>query len=128
MSYDFAADDERMDPRVKGFLSAIPLAADNVIETREQTLQSTAIYQDKGKVFDMFDDEEFAPSAGLKVSAELLFPRSKETKSTCASRGQTQMKSYPAFFTFMAVEWHLRHAFGFNIVHGAGPSRQTVSL
>ncbi len=75
MSYDYAAD-ERIDPRIKAFMKGIPPSPDVQLTSRDQALEiakSPAMIETFEKMrmaLEFVDNEQIAPSAGLKVSME----------------------------------------------------------
>ncbi len=77
MVYDIAADD-RLDPRIKALLSALPPIDAGDVESRETLLaeansQSALEEAELFKAFmDLCDTEEVAPSAGLRVHTEKI--------------------------------------------------------
>ena len=77
MPYDIA-NDHRLDPRIKGLLSALPLFPMSNVTSREEALveaqseaaqQSSAAYR---AMMEMCDVEAIAPSAGLRVHSQRI--------------------------------------------------------
>ena len=68
------ADDPRIDPRIKGFLAAMPSAAQGDVESREALLETLnrpeaiAEREQLTAMMDLLDNEDVAPSKGLDVS------------------------------------------------------------
>ena len=66
--------DPRIDPRIKGMMGAIPPVVQEDVESREQLLEqmnSPESLERQGQMeslFEMVDNEEVAPSAGLRIS------------------------------------------------------------
>ncbi len=67
--------DVRLDPRLKGFLSMFPDTSQGDVADRDTMLAETntpeaiAMRDQSTAMFDMLDDENLAPSAGLDISA-----------------------------------------------------------
>jgi acetyl esterase len=67
------ADDRRIDPRIKAMFGAMPAEAGKDVASREELLANENTAESKAAVaamtamFDMADNEEIAPSKGLKI-------------------------------------------------------------
>jgi acetyl esterase len=77
MAYDFAAD-VRIDPRIKGILSAVSLGSQGDVDSRETILAeaNAPAAVEAAELFkaflDLCDTEEAAPSAGLRIHTEKI--------------------------------------------------------
>ncbi|MDZ7785164.1 MAG: alpha/beta hydrolase [Halioglobus sp.] len=67
-------DDPRIDPRIKGILGTLPTLPQGDVESREKLLEemnapeAVALREQMEGMFDMIDNEDVAPSAGLDIS------------------------------------------------------------
>lgn len=68
-------DDPRIDPRVKAVIGAMPSMSADDVENRQQLLddantpEALAAQEQMKAMFDMIDNEDVAPSAGLEISS-----------------------------------------------------------
>jgi acetyl esterase len=95
--------DPRVDPRIKALMGAMPPEPQLDVDSRQQVLDaanSTAAlsrYEQMVAMFEMLDNEDIAPSAGLEISShdivsspdgntvklQLIKPVSKEATALC---------------------------------------------
>lgn len=67
-------DDPRIDPRIKAVMDAMPPSPQSSVETRQQLLEEArtpaaiALHEKMIAMFDMIDNEQVAPSTGLRVT------------------------------------------------------------
>jgi len=67
-------DDPRIDPRIKAIMGAMPTLPQGDVESREKLLEemntpeAVALREQMEGMFDMIDNEDVAPSAGLDIS------------------------------------------------------------
>src|SRR5436305_1769466 len=70
------ASDPRIDPRIKALFGAMDLPGGGNVRDRaellEQTKAAEAAFKGMQTLFEMFDNEEIAPSKGLSVTVEKI--------------------------------------------------------